>query len=67
MALKELVELKTIYQEQGTDFIDKLTLMNFELLKEIEAMREKITDIDFTVNVKTAKLASHENNITELL
>lgn len=30
-------------------------------------MREKITDIDFTVNVKTAKLASHENNITELL
>lgn len=30
-------------------------------------MREKITDIDFTVNVKTAKIASHENNITELL
>lgn len=64
--MEELVQLKLTYQAQGEDFIQKLTQQSFELLKELDIMREKVSDLDFTVNVKTAKLATHENNITEI-
>ena len=35
-------------------------------MKEIEELREKVSDIDFTVNVKTAKIATHENYHQEM-
>ena len=58
--------IKEAHQSTSEDFIAKLSLTNHQLMKEIEELREKVSDIDFTVNVKTAKIATHENYHQEM-
>ena len=43
-----------------------MTLGQHQSLKQIEELREKVTELDYAVNVKTQKIATHENNISEI-
>ena len=54
-------------ERQSEDFIANIRDYSQSTLVEIEKMREKITELDFNVNIRTAKLATHENQITEIM
>eukprot|EP00347_Sterkiella_histriomuscorum_P021638 403333283 len=51
---------------QHEDFISKMTLGQHQCLQQIEELREKTTQLDYNVNLKTQKISIHESNIQEI-
>lgn len=46
---------------QSQSYIEKLSKNQEEMIKELELLRAKITEVDITVNFRTTALESIEN------
>ena len=48
------------------NFIENLKLNSHQNMQQIEAISEKCSQMDFTVNTKTQKIGTIENNVLEI-